>query len=111
MVTPTPTARPFTAATSGVLARARAASSGLPPRRASLAFASPALTAAKSARSLPAVNMSPLAWIRMQRTSLSKAAWSMASPSDWYMARVSAFFLSGRFMVSVSTPPDFSMRM
>lgn len=74
MVVPTPTARPFTAAISGVLARASAASSGLPPRRASLAEDSPALTAAKSLMSLPAVNMSPLAWIRTQRTSLSNSA-------------------------------------
>ncbi len=59
IVVPTPTARPFTAATSGVVARASAASSGLPPARA--ASGSPRLAAAKSPRSLPAVKTSPSA--------------------------------------------------
>jgi hypothetical protein len=46
----------------------------------------------------------------MQRTPVSSAAPSMASPSAWYMARVNAFFFSGRLSVKVSTPFATSLR-
>jgi hypothetical protein len=66
--------------------------------------------AAKSARSLPAVNMSPLALMRMQRISGSVSAFAISAASAAYMARVSAFFLSGRFKVSTKIFSDFSTK-
>ena len=75
------------------------------------ALESPAFTAAKSLRSLPAVKMSPLAWISTQRIDGSSEARSMPSPRPWYMARVRAFFFSGRLIVSVNTPLLNSDRM
>src|ERR1700733_4629731 len=108
MVTPTPTARPLSAATIGVRALASAGSSGLASSGFGAEVELP--TAAKSARSFPAVNMSPWALIRMQRMpgSLSAAAISVARVL--YMARVSAFFLSGRLSVSIKSFSDFSTR-
>src|SRR5882757_523995 len=108
MVTPTPPARPFTAATIGVRTRASAGSNGL----ASSGLGAPAAfpTAAKSARSLPAVNMSPLAMIKMQRISGSVSALVISVASVLYMARVSAFFLSGRFNVRTKSFSDFSTK-
>src|SRR5580692_3552378 len=108
IVTPTPTARPLTAATIGVRALASAGSNGL----ASSGFGADVEfpTAAKSARSLPAVNMSPWALIRMQRMLGSPSAAAISDASVLYMARVNAFFLSGRLRVSTKSLSAFSTR-
>src|SRR5580692_195395 len=108
MVTPTPTARPLTAATIGVRALASAGRNGL----ASSGFGAEAElpTAAKSARSFPAVNISPWALIRMQRILRSPSAAVISSASVLYMARVSAFFFSGRLSVRIKSFSDFSTR-
>src|ERR1700689_1806161 len=108
IVTPMPTARPLTAATIGVRALASAGSSGL---ASSVFGAELALqTAAKSARSLPAGNMSPCDLIKMQRMLGSLSAAAILVARVLYMARVSAFFLSGRLSVSIKSLSDFSTR-
>src|SRR3984885_5482690 len=108
MVTPTPTARPLTAATIGVRALASAGSSGVGSPGFGAEVELP--TAAKSARSFPAVNISPWALIKMQRILGSPSAAVIASASVLYIARVSAFFLSGRLSVSIKSFSDFSTR-
>src|SRR3984957_5752694 len=108
MVTPTPTARPLTAATISVRALASAGSSGLASSGFGAEVELP--TAAKSARSFPAVNISPWALIKMQRILGSPSAAVIASASVLYIARVSAFFLSGRLSVSIKSFSDFSTR-
>src|SRR5258707_1332747 len=106
IVTPTPTARPLTAATIGVRALASAGRSGLASSGLGAAVELP--IAAKSARSFPAVNISPLALINMQRTSRSPSAFAISVASVLYIARVSAFFLSGRLRVNIKSLSDFS---
>src|ERR1700744_574293 len=101
MVTPTPTALPFTAAMSGVRALASAGSSGLASSGRGASLELP--TAAKSAKSFPAVNISPFALSKMQRTSGSLSALVISVANVLYIARVNAFFLSGRFKVRISS--------
>src|ERR1700679_282596 len=108
MVTPTPTARPLTAATIGVRALASAGSNGLASSGFGAVVELP--TAAKSARSFPAVNISPWALIKMQRILGSPSAALIASARVLYIARVSAFFLSGLLSVSIKSFSDFSTR-
>ena len=54
--------------------------------------------ARKSLRSLPAVKQSPAPWISTARTPASSSAARSASANAAYIAVVSAFFFSGRFM-------------
>src|SRR5258708_29818410 len=83
IVTPTPTARPLTAATIAVRPLASAGRSGLASSGLGAAVELP--IAAKSARSFPAVNISPLALIKMQRTLGSPSAFAISVASVFYM--------------------------
>src|SRR5690606_3440623 len=58
----------------------------------------------KSFRSLPAQKLSPAPFSTMTLISGSLPALLMASPSASYISRLSAFFLSGRFMFMVMMP-------
>src|SRR6185436_3647779 len=97
IVTPTPTARPATAATYGFVPRASAS------RKTCVCIWSrpraPVATATKSAMSLPAVNASPSLSNKTARTAGSLSARVNASPTATYIACVSAFFFSGRASV------------
>src|SRR5262249_31675288 len=101
IVVPTPTATPLTAATIGLLQRTsvgRKSSAGrLRPPELSAALR-------KSARSLPAENAPGTPAISTQRTESSAFAPSSAAVIASYMASVSAFFLSGRFIRTVRMP-------
>src|SRR5262245_43534243 len=101
IVVPTPTATPLTAATIGLLQRTsvgRKSSAGrLRPPELSAALR-------KSARSLPAENAPGTPAISTQRTESSAFAPSSAAVIASYMASVSAFFLSGRFIRMVRMP-------
>src|SRR5262245_58776673 len=101
MVLPTPTATPLTAATIGLLHPTIAGR-----KRAAGRLSPPAVSAAlrKSARSLPAVNAPGTPAISTQRTASDVLALSNASVIASYMAKVSAFFLSGRFIRMVRMP-------
>ena len=101
MVVPTPTATPLTAATIGLLQRTSAGK-----KRRAGRLRPPVLSAAlrKSARSLPAENAPGTPAISTQRTRSSVFAPSSAAVIASYMASVSAFFLSGRFIRMVRMP-------
>src|SRR5262244_862781 len=101
MVVPTPTATPPTAATIGLLQRTSAGR-----KRSAGRLRPPALSAPlrKSARSLPAENAPGTPAISTQRTDPSAFAPSNAAVIASYMASVSAFFLSGRFIRMVRMP-------
>src|SRR6185312_12703313 len=101
MVVPMPTAFPWTAAISGLDALPR-----LLMKRNAGVSSSLLLPdwAAKSARSLPAVKLSPSPWNRTTLMDGSVSARSTASDSTWYMALVRAFFLSGRCSVRIRIP-------
>src|SRR5664279_2250934 len=103
MVVPTPTALPCTAATSGFSQRASAW------RKRMIGAPSPALSPViltKSPISLPAQNTVGAPAIRMQRSAVFFTALSVASVMASYIAKVSAFFLSGRFIRTVRTGPS-----
>src|SRR6266404_6151895 len=96
-----PMASPLTAATTGFSAVDSA------PRKRGTGGSPPAGgTLRKSPRSLPAVKASPLPVIRITRTDASSAAPTSASAIAPYIACVSAFFFSGRFMAIVRTAPS-----
>src|SRR5689334_5847313 len=101
MVVPTPTATPFTPATSGlsnfeIVVIQRLPCGASPP--------DPALAAAKTEMSFPAVKLSPSDVSSATRIDLSAEAFSSASAAPRYMSFDRAFFLSGRFHVISITP-------
>src|SRR5437868_5676849 len=101
-----PTATPLTAATSGFVAWA---SSCMKRKTAwPSAFGG---AATKSSMSLPAQKTSGAPWISTTRTAPSVSAACSASAIAAYIALVMAFFLAGRSMRIVSTPPLFSVPM
>ena len=106
MVVPMPTAGPHTAATSGLGNTARVW------RKRKTGRERPASAGVfwKSPRSLPALNTRSLPWTTTTRTSLLSTAASSASASAVYISFVSAFFLSSRLMVMVSTPASTAVR-
>src|ERR1700676_2447522 len=106
IVVPTPTALPCTAATSGRVALPRLLMNrcawGSP-------VSLPLAWALKSARSFPAVKLSPSPWNRTTRTAGSFSARSNPSDIALYMALLRAFFLSARASVNVMIPADSSV--
>src|SRR6266478_420132 len=101
MVVPMPTALPCTAAISGFFALPRF------PMKRNAGLSSlflPLACAAKSARSLPAVKLSPSPWNSTTLMALSVSARSRLSDSASYIAPVSAFFFSGRCNVRTRMP-------
>src|SRR5947209_8000483 len=106
MVVPTPTALPWTAATIGLSTSLIVSMKWWAGLSTAL---SPRAWLAKSARSLPAVKLSPSPWNTMTRTDGSSSALLSASDRALYMAPVSAFFFSGRCNVNVRTPSDISL--
>src|SRR5277367_2700359 len=106
MVVPTPTALPCTAATSGRVAFPRLLmnlNAWLSPVSLPLAWA------LKSARSFPAVKLSPSPWNSTTRTAGSFSARSSPSDIALYIAWLSAFFLSARASVNVMMPAAISV--
>src|SRR5262245_30090989 len=107
MVAPTPTAAPLTAATRGFSHRARVwrnlmIGSARPPALA---------IATKSLRSLPAQKTSGAPAITTHLTVSALFASSIAAAIASYMARVSAFFFSGRFIRIFRTGPSLLMKI
>ena len=104
---PTPTAAPLTAATNGFSQRARAC------RNRTIGVASPPDLAivTKSLRSLPAQKTSGEPAMIRHFTLSDLPASSMVEAIVSYIASVSAFFLSGRFMRILRTGPSLLMRM
>src|ERR1043165_4247463 len=103
MVVPMPTATPVTAATSGRSQRASVC------RKLMIELPSPAPPVAafmKSPRSLPAENAPGAPQITRQRIGDAPPALVIASAIASYIAKVSAFFFSGRFIRMVRIGPS-----
>src|SRR6185312_1799203 len=107
MVVPTPTARPATAATSGFSDRLRACRK----RRIGAPSAPVLVISTKSPMSLPAEKPDACPAISRQLRSSRAAALSIAAAMASYIASVSAFFLSGRFMRMVRIAPSSETMM